>query len=261
MYQLLDLLFPYALMVLAYMTALFGVSILVKRNDIADVGWGLGFILIASISAWFGEGSVAGLLGTALVTLWGTRLALHIYLRNKDKGEDFRYKNWRDSWGKYFYVRSYFQIYILQGVLMFLISLPVILSNLFYAEYSPVFLFIGLAVWILGFIFEAGGDYQLSQFISDPKNKGRIMTSGLWSVTRHPNYFGEVTMWWGIFILCMPSVFWGTMLASPLLITFLILRVSGIPMLEKKYEGNLEFEEYKKRVSAFIPWFPKKIKK
>jgi steroid 5-alpha reductase family enzyme len=240
------------------MTALFGVSILAKRNDVADVGWGLGFILIAAISAWFGEGAASGLLGTALVTLWGTRLALHIYLRNKDKREDFRYKNWRDSWGKYFYVRSYFQIYILQGVLMFLISLSVVLSNLFYSEYSPVFLFVGLAFWLLGFFFEAVGDYQLGRFIADPANKGKIMKSGLWSITRHPNYFGEVTMWWGIFILCMPNVLWGVMLISPLIITFLILRVSGIPMLEKKYEGNPEFAEYKKRVSPFIPWFPRK---
>jgi steroid 5-alpha reductase family enzyme len=178
-------------------------------------------------------------------------------LRNKDRGEDFRYKNWRDSWGKYFYIRSYFQVYVLQGLLMFLISLSVVLSNLFYSEYSPVFLFIGLGVWLLGFFFETVGDYQLNKFVSNPENKGKIMKSGLWSITRHPNYFGEVTMWWGIFILCMPSVLWGVMLISPLAITFLILRVSGIPMLEKKYEGDPEFAEYKRRVSPFIPWFPR----
>lgn len=256
--QLLDILLPYVGIIFVYMSGLFGVSILIRRNDVADVGWGLGFILVSAVSAWFGGGSVSGLLATALVTLWGTRIALHIYLRNKDKEEDFRYKNWRNNWGKYFYVRSYFQVFILQGILMFLISLPVVLSNLFFTEYSLVFLIIGFIVWTIGFIFESVGDYQLGQFVSEQKNKGKIMMSGLWAFTRHPNYFGEVAMWWGIFIICMPHALWLLMLLSPLAITILILKVSGIPMLEKKYEGNPEFQAYKQRVSAFFPWFPKK---
>lgn len=260
MYQIFDILVPYVAIIFLYMTGLFGVSILARKNDVADVGWGLGFILVASVSAWFGEGSVSGLIATALVVLWGTRIALHVYLRNKGKEEDFRYKKWREDWGKYFYIRSYLQVFILQGVFMFMISLPVILSNLFFANFSPVLLILGVLIWLVGFVFEAVGDYQLKKFIADPQSKGKIMVSGLWSLTRHPNYFGEVTMWWGIFIACLPNVLWPIMILGPLTITFLILKVSGIPMLEKKYDNNPEFQEYKRRVSAFFPWFPNKNK-
>ena len=142
---------------------------------------------------------------------------------------------------------------------MFLIALPALLANLFFVDFSLVFLFAGVVIWLVGFIFESGGDYQLKKFIAAPENKGKLMTSGLWSLTRHPNYFGEVTMWWGIFVACLPNALWPIMILGPITITFLILKVSGIPMLEKKYDNNPEFQAYKKRVNAFFPWFPKKI--
>jgi steroid 5-alpha reductase family enzyme len=118
------------------------------------------------------------------------------------------------------------------------------------------FNFIGIIVWLIGFYFEATADKQLKEFIKNPKNKGKIMQSGLWAYSRHPNYFGEVTMWWGIWLLNLNPNWWTIL--GPLTITFLILKVSGVPLLEKKYQGNSEFEDYKKRVSVFIPWKPKK---
>ncbi|MBX7170317.1 MAG: DUF1295 domain-containing protein [Pyrinomonadaceae bacterium] len=229
----------------------FIVSLIKKRNDVADIFWGIGFILVAWTSFFLAESfNNRALLVNVLVTIWGLRLAFHIGLRNRGKGEDFRYKAWRESWGKTFYWRSYLQVFILQGFFLFLISLPLVFVNPGNAEFS-LFDVLGLLIWLIGFFFEAVGDYQLLQFTKNAENKGKIIQTGLWKYTRHPNYFGEVVLWWGIFFFALPFGFWT--IISPLTITFLILYVSGIPMLEKKYENNPEFAEYKKRTSAFFP--------
>lgn len=247
-----------ALFISLYMNFWFVMSLIKKRNDIVDVAWGLGYIALCLFLYFFGFVSLRSLLLLGLVGVWGARLALHIYSRMKDT-EDFRYAQWRKDWGKWVVVRSYFQIYILQGVLLLLVSAPLIVvsSNaqppLFYLD------LIGIIIWCVGFFFEAVGDYQLSQFIKNPKNKGKLMTSGLWKYTRHPNYFGEVLLWWGIFLISLSSPFGWYGIIGPVTITVLILLVSGIPMLEKKYEGRKDFEEYKKKTSAFFPLPTRKL--
>jgi steroid 5-alpha reductase family enzyme len=229
----------------------FIVSLIKRRNDVADVFWGIGFILVAW-TAFFASRNFNyhSILVNLLVTIWGVRLALHISLRNRGKGEDFRYKAWRESWGKTFFIRSYFQVFILQGFLLFLISIPIVFVNARNIEFN-LFSVVGIIIWTIGFAFEAIGDYQLLQFTKNPANKGKIIQNGLWKYTRHPNYFGEVTLWWGIFCFALPFGF--STILSPITITLLILFVSGIPMLERKYENNAEFTEYKKRTSAFFP--------
>lgn len=247
-----------ALTLFGYMSAWFVVSLVKKRNDIADVAWGLGFVLMTWTSFGMSDSfGLRGLIVGILVSIWGFRLAWHIHRRNRGKQEDYRYLAWRKQWGKWFYLRSYFQVYLLQGMLLFLISLPILAinrSNLVSFGWLDV---IGIAIWIFGFYFETVGDEQLAQFIGNPKNKGKIMKSGLWKYTRHPNYFGEVTLWWGIFIISLGSAPFINTMVGPLTITILILFVSGIPMLEKKYTGNPEFEDYKKRTSVFFPLPPK----
>lgn len=237
----------------------FAVSLIKKRNDVADIFWGIGFIVVAWTLFIFSQSfNFRSLIVNLLVTIWGLRLAFHISLRNHGKGEDFRYKAWRESWGKTFYWRSYLQVFILQGLFLFLISLPIIFVNTRIAELS-LFDILGLIIWLIGFFFEAVGDYQLLQFTKNPANKGKIIQTGLWKYTRHPNYFGEVVLWWGIFCFALSVPFGFLTIISPITITFLILYVSGIPMLEKKYENNPEFAEYKKRTSAFFPMLPKKL--
>ncbi len=201
--------------------------------------------------------NVRGFLVTLLVTVWGIRLAWHIHKRNRGKTEDYRYAEWRKTW-RWFYLRSYFQVYVLQGTLLFLVVFPVLLINQINGESINTLDLIGLLVWLIGFFFESIGDAQLARFIKDPSNKGRVLQSGLWKFTRHPNYFGEVTQWWGIWILALsvPNGWIG--IIGPLTITFLILKVSGIPMLEKKMIENPAFQEYAQKTSMFIPWFPKK---
>lgn len=249
---------PYALLVFCYMTAWFALAVMRKRNDLADIAWGLGFIVTALFGLWRGEArDLAQYVITILVVLWGLRLAIHIGTRNLGKGEDFRYKKWREDWGRWFLVRSYLQVFLLQGALMLLIALPVIIAAESIVTFTPLSVF-GVVVWAFGFYFEAVGDWQLRQFIRHSENNGKIMQSGLWKYTRHPNYFGEVVQWWGVWLIIADSMFALLGIVGPATITFLILFVSGIPMLERKYADNPAFQEYARRTSVFLPLPPKK---
>jgi len=248
-----------SLAVFAYMTAVFLAALLKKDNSVVDIAWGPGFVMVALLSFFWEPGSEARhVLITALVLAWAARLAVHIYLRNKGRGEDYRYAQWRRTWGKWFVLRSFFQIFMLQGIFLLLISYPVALVNLSAAKGLSPLDFAGALVWLGGFFFEAVGDYELKKFRQKAENRARIMTTGLWKYTRHPNYFGEATQWWGIFLIALSVPGGWAALISPLTISFLLLRVSGVAMLEKKYAGNEEFAGYARRTSAFFPWFPKK---
>lgn len=246
--------------IFVYMNIAFLVSLIFKRNDIADTAWGLGFIFI---NLFFyltsSTGNLRQLIVLILIILWGLRLATYIYFRNKGKPEDFRYKEWKEKWGKNIILKSYLKVFIIQGFFMFLISIPSVLIMNFSNSTINLLDYLGISIWIIGFIFETVGDWQMYQFKKNILNKGKIMNVGLWNLTRHPNYFGEVTMWWGIFLLSLSVNFAYIGIIGPLTISYLILKVSGIPLLEKKYEGRKDFEEYKNRVSAFLPLPPKKI--
>lgn len=248
--------FILAITLLGYMTFWFIIAVIKKRNDVADIAWGSGFILLSWLSFFLSGFSFKSALVNSLVTVWGIRLTWHIYTRNRNKPEDARYDQWRKTW-KNFYLRSFLQIFLLQGIFLFSISLPVLFINLAVSDSFGIFEVIGLCVWGIGFYFESTADRQLKRFITNPANKGKVMDQGLWRYSRHPNYFGEVTQWWGIFIIALSlpgSLFTGI---GPITITVLILFVSGIPLLEKKYAGRPEFEAYKKRTSVFIPLPPK----
>jgi steroid 5-alpha reductase family enzyme len=233
-----------------------------KDNSLFDVVWGLGMMSMAGLLFLFQEHSfglsVQSLL-LLVVSVWALRLALHIGLRKIGKGEDPRYAKWRKEWGSFVVIRSFFQIYLLQFFLQFIVVSPV-LAALMLPERPLWWLsWLGLTIWLFGFLFEVLADWQLSRFVKQ-KKAGQIMTAGLWKYSRHPNYFGEVTSWWGIFLLVMSTQlwppFWLLLMIGPLTISFLILKVSGVPMLEKRYENNPEFERYKVHTNRFFPWFP-----
>jgi steroid 5-alpha reductase family enzyme len=248
-----------ALVVFLYMSAVFLVALARKNNGVVDIAWGAGFILVSAVIFLnSGHARARGWLALALVMIWGGRLALHIHKRNHGREEDFRYAAWRRAWGKYFVLRSFFQIFMLQGLLMLLVVTPVLL--MVGQEQPPLNLLDGLGalVWLAGFLFETIGDHQLAAFIRNPATRGQLMTGGLWCYTRHPNYFGEAALWWGMGILALSAPRGWLGLIGPLFITFLLLFVSGVPLLEKKYAGRPDWEEYKRRTSKFVPWFPKK---
>jgi steroid 5-alpha reductase family enzyme len=241
------------------MSSWFVVSVFRKRNDVADVAWGLGFVLMSWLSLLLAEAvTVVGLLITGLVSVWGVRLALHVHRRNKDKAEDYRYLAWRNEWGKWFLLRSYFQVYILQGIFLFLVVSTVIMINLAALSTFSVLGVVGIAVWAVGFYFEFMGDAQLSNFLRDPNNRGSLLRTGLWRYTRHPNYFGEVTQWWGVWLVALSTPLGIVGIISPITITILILFVSGIPMLEKKMSLHPDFSDYARTTNSFFPFFPKK---
>ena len=241
------------IIIFIYATVWFVIAVYKKRNDVADIAWGIGYILICIFLLIRFSTSPVILLLYILVTAWGLRLSLHIYYRNKNKTEDFRYKAWRNEWGKSFYIRSYLQVFLLQGLFLLIIISPVIHAAVAESLQWNIFTWIGLSCWIIGFYFQAVADWQLAFFKSNPKNKGLIIQTGLWKYSRHPNYFGEILMWWAIFIITIPFTNSFYFIISPLTITLLLVFVSGIPMLEKKYKGNPAFEDYKKRTSALIP--------
>lgn len=255
----IDILALSVLLVVIFMTSLFFLSNALEDNSIVDIGWGVGFILLGIINLVTAPSpTTRQLIITGLITLWGVRLAVHILMRNRGRGEDFRYKTWREKWQPFFLVKSYTRIYLLQGAMMLLVGSPVILARMYGTTTDMDILdTAGGVVWLVGFLFETIGDYQLLKFKQDPLHQGKIITSGLWKYTRHPNYFGEVVMWWGISLLVIGTGAGWWSLISPVFITVLILFVSGVPMLERKYADSPQFAEYKRKTSVFIPWFPK----
>ncbi|MFA9262547.1 MAG: DUF1295 domain-containing protein [Undibacterium sp.] len=248
-----------------YLIVVMVIALIRENNGIMDIAYGGGFVLIV----W-----CLGLLGPAwtdrqvilmtCITAWGLRLMIRIFLKNRGKPEDFRYHAWREAWLSkgmlYFFLRSLGQIYLLQGVIVLIVSFPVLLVFSSKAGLAPFewYNWLGLGMWGVGFFFELVGDWQLDRFIRKPENKGQIMTTGLWKYTRHPNYFGEATMWWGLFLVVFGIPGASLAVISPLLITFLLTQVSGIPLLEKHWEGRSDWDAYKAKTSAFFPWFPKK---
>lgn len=249
------------ILIISYFTAFFIIGQILRNNSVVDIGWGLGFVVVA-LYTLFEQGNydAASIVTSILVAIWGLRLFYFIMRRNWGKPEDFRYVNFRKKWGNRFpWLKAYLKVYLLQAVFMYIVSLSIIITNSTEGKTNIlIFTAIGMFIWIIGFFFEAVGDYQLKKFKGGGKNKGRILKTGLWKYTRHPNYFGEAVMWWGIFIISLASARWYIALVSPVVMTYLLLFVSGVPMLEKKYADNPEFMEYKKETSKFFPWFPKK---
>lgn len=246
--------------IVVFMTLGFLLALKLRDNSIADIMWGLGFILIALFTFFYSREFLRRqFLLTTLVVIWGLRLSLQILLRKKGKGEDPRYQKMREEWGQNEIRNSFWYVFMLQGLLMLIISLPVIYVNSSIPQPQfNMYDFIGLIIWITGFLFESIGDLQLYHFLSNPLNKGKILNTGLWRYTRHPNYFGESLMWWGIFLIALSVPYSFFTIISPLLITYLLVFVSGIPLAEKQMENNPDFLEYKKQTNAFLPWFPKK---
>ena len=196
-----------------------------------------------------------------MVALWGLRLSIYLAWRNIGKGEDFRYREFRRKYGenRYWWI-SYFQTFLLQGILMWLISAPLLGAQYESIEHSLSILdFAGIIVWISGIIFEAVGDWQLARFKGNPVNKGKVLNTGLWRYTRHPNYFGDAAVWWGYALFSVSAGSYLPVLGS-LLMTALIIKVSGIALLEKTLTSDKsDYAAYIQKTSAFFPWFPKKL--
>lgn len=250
--MIVENLLPTLSLTLGLMTLLWLLSLALRDSSIVDVYWGAGFAVLAwtyrSLSTGFDARS---LLLAVLVSIWGLRLAVHIFVRNAGKGEDFRYRAWREEHGSNWWWRSFFQVFMLQGILMWIVSLPLLAAMESGADGWTVLDIAGGLFWLVGFIFEAGGDWQLARFKSKPENKGKLLTSGFWSLTRHPNYFGDAAVWWGYFLFALPAGWWT--IFSPAIMTFLLMRVSGVAMLERTMKVKPGYEKYMQNTPAFFP--------
>lgn len=257
--EFIELIALSGLVAFVVMTIFYVISLIKEDAGVVDIAWGLGFIAISVVTMFLNVNFVErSNLVMALVFVWGLRLGIHIYLRNRGKKEDWRYAKWRKDWGDAFRVKSFVNVFMLQALLMTVISVPVVFVHSIGAEGLGVLDWIGVGVWLVGFFFETVSDYQLMKFKSLSKNRGKVLTDGLWKYSRHPNYFGEVAMWWGIFLIALSLPKGVYTIVGPAFITYLILFVSGVPLLEKKYMKKKAFTEYAAVTSIFVPWFPKK---
>lgn len=245
-----------AALVATAMVMLWLISLRLKDASIVDIFWGFGFVLIAWATFAFSSGGSRAIVLVTLTTVWGLRLAAYLAWRNHGKGEDPRYQAMRDYRGEAFWWVSLITVFGLQGAVMWLISLPVQVGQ---AVGSPMSVpsYLGIAVWGVGFLFEAVGDFQLAQFKSGREQGRKVMDQGLWRYTRHPNYFGNALIWWGLFLVAVTSsTLW--LAVSPIVMTFLLLKVSGVALLERSLASrSAEYRDYVARTSAFIPWPPK----
>jgi len=257
---MLTLFLQASVLILLAVFLLWIVSVILINASIVDIFWGFAFVLVngfyfLSIDEW----QPRNLLVFVLVTLWGLRLTFYLAWRNWGKGEDFRYREFRQKYGakRYWWI-SFFQTFLLQGVLVMLISLP-LLAVQFKTQNSELnfFDFAGLASWLIGFVFETGGDFQLARFKSNPGNKGKVLNTGFWRYTRHPNYFGDAAVWWGFALFSVAAGGYWQIIGS-VIMTFLLLKVSGVALLEKTLtETKPEYHEYIRKTNALLPWIPK----
>ena len=235
-------------------------SLPLRNASIVDIVWGLGFVVVAWVSYLVGDGVEARrLLLAAMVSVWGLRLAGYLLWRNAGKGEDFRYQAMRRKAGSSFAVKSLITVFALQGVIMWVVSLPVQVASVPDSPESIGVLGIaGVAVWAVGLFFEATGDWQLARFKADPANAGQVMDRGLWRYTRHPNYFGDFCVWWGIWLVAAATGIGVVAVVGPLVMSVFLMRVSGVPMLERTIgKRRPGYEDYVRRTNSFFPGPPK----
>lgn len=238
-----------------------------KDNSVMDTAYGITFIAIAVYTFFCADmpQDLRASIITLCTILWGSRLSLRIWKRNikKGYGEDFRYKKWREEWSKrglvYFHIRSILQIFVLQGIIIAVVALPIVFANSISSIPFSAINFLGLILFCIGFYLEARADNELDTFLRYKKTQAGVLQSGLWKYSRHPNYFGESLIWWGMAIMVVGVAYWPIVFMSPIVITYLLRFVSGIPMVEARYTHDEKYQKYAHQTNAFIPWFPKKL--
>ncbi len=254
-----DVLGSAATVIVLGLTLTWLISLARRDAGIADIAWGLGFVVVAWTTWSVGDGldDRRNLL-VAMVTIWGIRLAVHLVWRSRGEPEDFRYQSMRRRAGDRFPLTSFFSIFVFQGAVLWVVSLPVQLAMTPTTPEVGLLSIIGVVVWGIGFFFETVGDAQLARFRNDPANEGAVLDWGLWRYTRHPNYFGDCCVWWGLFLVAAetPDARWGVI--GPIVMTVMLLRESGVAMLERGLHKRRDgYADYVERTSAFLPRPPR----
>ena len=256
---MLTLFLQAGIIVFILVTLLWIWSVLIKNVSIVDIFWGIGFVVVNTFYFLSNEHrDERHIIVLILVAIWGFRLAGYLAWRNIGKGEDFRYQEFRRKFGpKRYWWLSYFQTFLLQGILIMIISLPLLAIQMNTANLSALD-YVAIIIWGIGFLFEAGGDYQLAKFKNNAANKGKVLNTGFWKYTRHPNYFGDAAVWvsYALFSMAVGS-YWPSI--GTVIMILLLLKVSGVALLEKTMKTSKpQYRNYMEKTNAFIPWFPKK---
>ena len=249
--MLFQLLLFSGIFVLAYVIFWYLFALLKRDFSIIDIGWGLGFVSLSWVLVFAGNTPDEPLL-VGMISLWGLRLAWHIGRRNAKSGEDWRYKQWREDWGRLAPLYALVKVFLLQGLIMWIVALPISLSFAQTQCVIGITKYLGLAIFGIGFLIEANADAQLAQFKANKSGQQKYIDSGLWKYALHPNYFGEMLVWWGIFLFVLPQNYWYISLASPLCISLILIFISA-PMLRRKYEDDPAYQAYKAKRNHFIP--------
>jgi steroid 5-alpha reductase family enzyme len=256
-----ELMLASAAVIAVLMLSTWLLSLALDDVSIVDIVWSLGFVLVAWTCFAIADGSAARkALVVSLTTIWGVRLALHMFWRRRGEQEDFRYQDMRSRHGKRFRISSLWLVFGLQGLGMWAVSFPVQAAQVSQTPADLVLLdLVGVAIWCVGMIFEVGGDLQLRRFLADPGNRGKVMRSGLWRYTRHPNYFGDFCVWVGLFVVALATktddAWWSAI--GPLTMLLIFVRFFGVPLMEPHLARREGYEDYVRRTSAFFPWPPK----
>jgi len=254
-----DCLWANAAVAAGLMTLVWIISVLVRNASIIDIAWGPGFALIGWASCLLGDAATTTRwVLPVLSTAWGLRLGIYLASRNLGKPEDFRYQAMRDHHGTAFAWKSYYRVFLLQASIMWIVSFPLQMGIVYAGSGWTLWHVVGTAVWTIGLVFESIGDWQLARFKRDPENAGRVLDRGLWRYTRHPNYFGDFLVWWGIWIVAAaaPEARWTVV--SPVIMSIFLMRVSGVPMLEAALVERKEgYATYIQQTNAFFPWWPR----
>ena len=248
-----------ALVIIGLMLLVWAISVAIRDASIVDIFWGFGFVAVAwaALAVTDGNGARAALL-VAMATVWGLRLTVHLAIRNIGEPEDYRYQSMRRRAGERFWIKSLGRVFGLQGAVMWVVSLPLQIGISSADRGLTALWVIGAIVFVVGLVFESVGDWQLAKFKADPANEGKIMDRGLWRYTRHPNYFGDATVWWGIGLVAAATPLGIVGLISPVIMTWLLVKVSGVAMLERGLHKRREgYSDYVARTSAFVPRAPK----
>ena len=246
----------------AMMLIVWLVSLIRKDASIVDIAWGSGFVIVAWTAYSFSyrgakEIGYSGIV-PILTTIWGLRLSLYLFWRNHGKPEDYRYQAMRTRWGSAFPLVSLLTVFSLQGAVMWVVSLPVQVGSALTNQSANWLLVIGIMVWFIGLVFESVGDWQLARFKTNPKNQGRVLDSGLWRYTRHPNYFGDFLVWWGIYLVTLSLTgMWWTII-GPMVMSIFLMQISGVTLLEKTLtKSKPDYVHYAERTNAFFPGRPR----
>ncbi|NBD74128.1 DUF1295 domain-containing protein [Patescibacteria group bacterium] len=248
-------------MILALVTTLYAIALVLAENSIMDIFYGPTFVgAFLAVAAVVPEAHPIFTVLAFLVCVWAFRLAARIARKNLGKGEDGRYARWRQQWlarGRgYFLLRTYLQVFLLQGLIIYVVAFPVTVVAAVGLAFTPVLFWLGLLVWVVGFTWEVVSDWQLDNFLRDPAHRGEIMQQGLFRFSRRPNYFGEATLWLGIALIAasvVPPLWWPLLFLSPLTIFSIVYFITG-PITEAQWEGNERYEAYRARTNYFFPW-------